>query len=162
MLSQQQLDRYVGKSIGEICPNAYTSNAESHAAHFVAHVLGYSFGPTCKMMGNGRGPAATLRVQDILVKSASVGAWSLRPGSLTPCLVFITRAARANLAAKGIARMPRTHVGIFFRGFIWHYSNRLQQVVKEMPSQFSLYYPAPDNAMFYGSLPDGVPPSMQA
>lgn len=153
MVTQQQLDGYVGKSMREICPNAYAADAETHAAHFVAHALGYSFGVTCRMVGTGTGPAATLRVQEILAKSGAVGAWSLRPGSLTPCLVFISRAARVNLAPKAMAKMPRTHVGIFLGGFIWHYSNRLHQVVKETPSQFSLYYPAPDNAMFYGSLP---------
>ena len=161
MITQPQLDGFVGKSIGEICPNARTSDAETHAAHFVAHVFGYSFGVTCRMMGKGSGPAATLGVQDILAKCSSVGAWSLRPGSLTPCLVFITRAARVNFAAKGQAKMPRTHVGIFAGGFIWHYSNRLHRVVKETPAQFSLYYPPPDNAMFYGSPPPGLPPSMR-
>jgi hypothetical protein len=38
-------------------------------------------------------------------------------------------------------------------GFIWHYWSSRHQVIRETPSQFKLHYPAPDNAMFYGSLP---------
>jgi hypothetical protein len=153
MITQQQLDGYLGKAIGEICPNAYTSTADNHCAHFVAHVLGYQFGVTCRMMGNGKGVGATLRVQELFPKCPSVGVWSLRPASLSTCLVFITRAANVNLAGKVMANVPRKHVGILFGGFIWHYSNSQQQVVKQTPSQFAFHYPSPDNAMFYGSLP---------
>jgi hypothetical protein len=153
MITQQQLDGYLGKAIGEICPNAYASTADNHCAHFVAHALGYKFGVTCQMMGNGKGVGATLRVQELFPKCPSVGVWSLRPAALTTCLVFITRAANVNLAGKVMANVPRKHVGILFGGFIWHYSNSQQQVVKQTPSQFALHYPSPDNAMFYGSLP---------
>ena len=153
MITQQQLDGYLGKCISDICQNGYTSNADNHCAHFVAHVLGYQFGATCKMMGTGKGPAANLRVQEIFPKCASVGAWSLRPATLNPCLVFITRASNVNLATKVMANVPRKHIGIFLGGFIWHYSNARDQVVKQTPAQFALHYPKPDNAMFYGSLP---------
>jgi len=153
MITQQQLDAYLGQSIGQICPNGYSSTADNHCAHFVAHVLGYSFGVTCRMMGGGRGPAATLRVQELFPKCPSVGPWSMRPKALTSCLVFMTRAANVNLAGKVMANVPRKHVGIFFNGFIWHYSNSRQQVVKQTPAQFALHYAPPDNAMFYGSMP---------
>jgi len=153
MITQQQLDSYVGKTIAEICPNGYASAADNHCAHFVSHVLGYTFGVTCQMMAGGRGPAATLRVQEVFPRCPAVGAWSLRPGSLQPCLVFITRASNVNLASKVMANVPRKHIGIFFNGFIWHYSNARTQVVRQTPAQFSTHYPSPDNAMFYGSLP---------
>ena len=153
MITQQQLDAYLGKSIGEICRNGYSSVADNHCAHFVAHVLGYSFGVTCRMMGNGRGDAATLRVQELFPRCKAVGVWSLRPASLQSCLVFMTRSGNVNLSSKVMANVPRKHVGIFLKGFIWHYSNSRQQVVRQTPSQFSIHYPSPDNAMFYGSLP---------
>ena len=153
MITQHQLDDYVGKSIGEICQNGYTSSADNHCAHFVAHVLGYHFGVTCQIMGNGKGIGASLRVQEIFPKCPSVGVWSLRPASLQACLVFILRASNVNLAGKIMANVPRKHVGIFMRGFVWHYSNSLGKVVKQTPSQFAGHYPAPDNSMFYGSLP---------
>ena len=72
------------------------------------------------------------------------------------CLAFITKASNVNLAAKKMVNVPRKHIGIYASGFIYHYSNSRQQVVKQTPSQFSLHYPAPDNAMFYGTLPPGV------
>jgi hypothetical protein len=44
-------------------------------------------------------------------------------------------------------------VGIFIGGEIWHYSNKLDKVVKQTPAEFVNHYPAPDNAMFYGDMP---------
>jgi hypothetical protein len=153
MITQQQLSGYLGKSIKDICQNGYTDAADNHCAHFVAHVLGYEFGVTCKMMGTGKGPAANLRVQELFPRCKLVGVWSLRPASLSSCLAFITRASNVNLSTKVMTNVPRKHVGIYLGGSVWHYSNRQQKVVKETPSQFALHYPAPDNAMFYGSLP---------
>jgi hypothetical protein len=153
MITQSQLSAFVGKSIAQVCPNGYASDADSHSAHFVSHVLGYNFGVTCQMMGSGRGPAASLRVQEVFAHCARVGVWGLRPATLSVCLVFITRAASVNLAGKVMAQVPRKHVGIFLGGFVWHYSTGQGKVVKQTPAQFSLHYPAPDNAMFYGSLP---------
>jgi hypothetical protein len=153
MITPHQLSPYLGKSIAQICQNGYTSDAENHCAHFVAHALDYRFGLTCLVLGTPRGAAATTRVEDLLLRCARVGVWALRPASLTTCLVFMTGASNINLAVKGIANVQRRRVGIFVGGFVWHYSNTQQQVVRQMPTQFSQYYPAPDNAMFYGSLP---------
>ena len=153
MITQHQLTGYLGKSIADICQNGYTSSHDNHCAHFVSHVLGYTFGVTCKMMGTGNGPAATLRVQELFPRCPSVGVWSLRNASLHTCLVFITRASNVNLAGKVMANVPRKQVGIFLGGAVWHYSNREHKVVKQTPAQFARHYPAPDNAMFYGSLP---------
>ncbi len=151
VITAQRLDSYLGKSIGAICQNGYASHGDN-SAHFVSHVLGYTFGVTCQMVGNGRGPAATIRVQELFSRCKAVGVWRLRPASLQPCLVFVTRAANVNLAAKSMSNAPRKHVGIHVNGFIWHYSDSQQAVIKETPSQFALYYSSPDNAMFYGSL----------
>ena len=101
----------------------------------------------------GKGPAANLRVQELFPKCLSVGVWSLRPMPLITCLAFITKASNVNLAAKTMANVPRKHVGIYVGGFIYHYSNSQQKVVKQTPSQFALHYPSPHNAMFYGSMP---------
>src|SRR5690242_2491790 len=93
VITQPLLDGYLGKSIGAICQNGYNSNHDNHCAHFVSHVLGYTFGTTCQLMGTGKGPAANLRVQEVFPKCPAVGVWSLRPATLPPCLVFITRAS---------------------------------------------------------------------
>jgi len=153
VITQSQLDSYLGKSIGAICQNGYADDHDNHCAHFVSHVLGYTFGVTCQMMGNGRGTGATLRVQELFPKCKSVGVWSLRPSSFSTCLVFISRASNVNLAGKVMANVPRKHIGIYLNGFIWHYSNSRHQVIKETPSQFKRHYPSPDNAMFYGTFP---------
>jgi hypothetical protein len=153
MITQQQLSAYLGRCIADICPNGYTNDADNHCAHFVGHALGYRFGLTCQMMGTARGASASLRVQEIFPRCPKVGVWSLRPASLAPCLVFITRASNVNLAGKVMANVPRKHIGIFLDGFVWHYSNSQRKVVRQTPAQFSLHYPSPDNAMFYGSLP---------
>jgi len=153
MITPPQLDAYLGKSIDSICQNGYTAHGDNQSAHFVSHVLGYRFGVTCQMMGSSGGPAATIRVQELFLRCKSVGVWSLRPASLSACLVFMTRASHVNLAARITSNVPRRQVGIYMNGFIWHYSSSRQQVIKETPSQFKLHYPSPDNAMFYGSLP---------
>lgn len=153
MVTEQQLSRFLGKSIADICRNGYTNDADNHCAHFVSHALGYGFGVTCQMMGSPIGPAANLRVQEIFPRCARLGVWSLRPASLSVCLVFMARAGNVNLAGKAMANVPRKHIGIFLGGFVWHYSNSQRKVVKETPAQFSNHYMAPDNAMFYGSLP---------
>lgn len=153
MVTHQQLDGYLGKSISQICQNGYASQNDNHCAHFVAHVLGYQDGMTCRIMGTGRAPGASIRVQEIFAKCRSVGVWSLRPASLTACLVFITAVANVNLSTRTINNVPRKHVGIFLGGMIWHYSNSQSKVVKQTPAQFARHYPAPDNAMFFGSMP---------
>jgi hypothetical protein len=153
MITQQQLDTYLDKSIADICLNGYTNAADNHCAHFVSHVLKYEFGATCRMMGNGKAAGANLRVQEIFPRCGRVGVWALRPTPLQTCLVFITKASNVNLANKVMANVPRKHIGIYFNGLIWHYSNSRDRVVKQTPSQFAQHYPAPDNAMFYGTLP---------
>jgi len=153
MITVPELDAHLGKHIRDICGNAYAGDNDNHCAHFVSHVLGYHFGVTCQTMGNGNVPGATLRVQELFPRCHSVGAWSLRPASLKSCLVFITRASNVNLATRSMANVPRKHVGIFLDGFIWHYSNSQQRVVKQLPAQFAYHYPSPDNAMFFGTLP---------
>lgn len=151
VITTSQLDGYLGKSIGTLCQNGAASHGDN-SAHFVSHVLGYSFGVTCQMVGSGRGPAATLRVEEVFSRCKAVGVWRLRPASLQPCLVFVTRASNVNLAGKTMSSAVRKRVGIYASGFIWHYSDKRQAVIKETPSQFVRYFASPDTSMFYGSL----------
>ncbi len=149
----QMLTGFLGKHIKDICPNKYVSNSDNHCAHFVSHVMGYAFGVTCRTMGQANGPGANIRVQEVFPKCPQVGTWATRPASLTKCLVFITNSANVKLSGKTLHNVPRKHIGIFCADLIWHYSNSQQQVVKQTPEQFSHHYPAPDNAMFYGTFP---------
>ena len=152
MITVEQLNGFLGKHISDICENDFTKDSDNHCAHFVSHVLGYTFGVTCRTMGHGEGLAANLRVQEIFPRCTSVGTWDTRPTSVTSCLVFITKDSNVNLKTKVMANVPRKHIGIFLNGSIWHYSNTQGKVVKQTPSEFSNHYPSPHNTMFFGAL----------
>ncbi len=154
MVTAAKLNQYLSLHIRDICPVGFRSDRDNHCAHFVSHVLGLSFGATCRTMVSGSGPAASIRVQEIFGRCWDVGAWSNLPSPLLAGLVFITNAANVNLETKRMNNVPRKHVGIFFGGSreIWHYSNRRCQVVRQTPTAFSAHYAAPDNAMFWGSV----------
>src|SRR5262249_34131268 len=124
----------------------------NHCAHFVSHVLGLKFGATCYMLGAGKVPGANVRVQEVFGRCAKVGAWSPESTKMDMCLVFITNAGNVKLAQRVLNNVPRKHMGIYTTSFIWHYSNTLRQVVKQSPEEFSKHYPAPDNAMFFGTI----------
>ncbi|HWO14448.1 MAG TPA: hypothetical protein VNN80_33310 [Polyangiaceae bacterium] len=157
MLTAADLNAYVGLHIRDICPNRYQNDADNHCAHFVSHVLGLRFGATCAQM-TGRvamGTDANIRVHEIFARCPSAGTWDNLPFPLFVGLAFVTNAAHVNVRTKVMNNVPRKHIGIFLGGGadIWHYSNSRRQVVTQPPSQFMNHYPAPDNAMFWGSLP---------
>jgi len=92
MVTVQTLDSYLGKHIRDICGNGYVNDSDNHCAHFVSHVLNLKFGATCHMLGNGKGPAANVRVQEVFGRCSKAGTWESRASTLPMCLVFITNA----------------------------------------------------------------------
>lgn len=155
MLTLATLNSYLGLHIRDICPVGFASDNDNHCAHFVSHVLGLSFGMTCRAMVSGFGAEASIRVQEIFARCLSVGAWADLPYPLFSGLAFITNASNVNLRTKTMTNVPRKHVGVFFGATtdIWHYSNSRRQVVRQQPSAFSNHYAAPDNARFWGAVP---------
>jgi hypothetical protein len=155
MLTEAILQGYLGKHIADICTIGYTSDSDNHCAHFVSHVLGFQFGATCRTMRRGTGTPGSIRVHEVFARCLSVGPWDQLPVPLFWGLVFITNARNVTLAKKTMQNVPRKHIGIFYGGMrtIYHYSNSRRQVVSQTPEQFSHHYPAPDNAMFWGSAP---------
>ncbi len=155
--NQLLLNTYLGRPIAEICLNGYANAADNHGAHFVSHVMGYGWGLTCVTLRGGprrgTGFGANIRVHEIFPHCLNVGKWARRPATMTSCLVFITKASNVKVTKKTMNNVPRKHVGIYLSGLIYHYSNSQHRVIQETPEQFSHHYPAPDNAMFYGSLP---------
>ena len=117
VITQPQLDGYLGKSIGAICQNGYADDHDNHCAHFVSHALGYNFGVTCQMMGNGKGPAATLASRSCSRNASPSACGRSGPSSLSTCLVFMTRASNVNLAGKVMSQRRRanTSASIFER-----------------------------------------------
>ena len=153
LANQLILGTYLGKTIGEICPNGYANDADNHGAHFVSHAMGYGFGVTCLTLRRGSGFGANIRVQEIFPRCPTVGSWDSRPVTMTTCLAFVANASNVDVANKVMTNAPGKHVGIYLSGLIYHYSNVQHQVVQQTPEQFSHHYAGPDNAMFYGSLP---------
>ncbi len=153
MLDATTLNGYLGKHISEICGLGYASDSDNHCAHFVGHVLGLRFGATCATMSRGSGTPASIRVQELFAHCTEVGAWGGLPERVTDGLVFITHAGNVHLASRKMDNVPRKHVGIFLGATrdIWHYSNSRHQVVTQTPEEFSHHYPAPHNAMFWGT-----------
>lgn len=158
-MSKVKLDGYLNKHISEICGVGYNKNSDNHCAHFVSHVLGLNFGFTCGMMVHSSQSAGSIRVQEIFPKCKQVGSWDTLSDSLECGLVFITRASNVNIQDKTMLNVPRKHVGIFYGKEIkrvWHYSNSRNRVVSQSIEEFSYHYRAPDNALFWGSFPEGI------
>jgi hypothetical protein len=157
LANQSLLSTYLSRTIGEICPNHYANHADNHGAHFVSHAMGYGWGMTCVILRGGprrgTGFGANIRVHEIFPHCRTVGKWASRPATMTSCLVFITKASNVSVTKKTMKNAPRKHIAIYLSGLIYHYSNIQHRVVFETPEQFSHHYPAPDDAMFYGSLP---------
>ncbi len=145
------LQKYEGKHIKDICGNAYHNDSDNHCAHFVSHVLGFSFGLTCKGMTGKGTKGASLRVHELFAKCPEVG--KLADCKAAACLVFITKAGNVNLAQKVMSNVPQKHVGVYVDGTIWHYSNGRRMVVSQTPEAFSKHYPGAGFALFYGVFP---------
>ncbi len=153
-ITEGTLVAHLGEHISRICAVGYAADSDNHCAHFVSHMLGYRFGATCATMAHGSGTPASIRVQDLFSHCLQAAAWDARPVPLLWGLVFITNASNVHLAQQRMDNVPRKHVGIYFNyGRIYHYSNSRRQVVSQTPAEFSRHYPAPDNAMFWGSAP---------
>lgn len=153
MLTRAVLDGNLTKRIDRICPLGYANASDNHCAHFVSHVLGFSFGFTCGQMVRGTGAKACIRVHEVFSRCPVVGVWEAKPIVLITCLIFITKASNVNLAARAMENVPRKHVGIYFDNLVWHYSNTREQVVNQTLAEFGNHYPSPHNSLFYGQIP---------
>jgi len=147
------LQQLVGKHIKYICNNDYTTNSDSHCAHFVSHVLGFKFGYTCdKQVRNPSvKPGASIKAQEVFSKCLKVGHWSDRPSGVIRYLAFATTATRVNLTNKIMPNIREKHVGIFYQGHIYHYDNKLNMVLQVSPDKFGRHYGSKTN-VFYGTI----------
>jgi len=152
MVTAADLNKFLEKNISDICTNGYTKAEDNHCAHFVGHVLEYTFGYTCKAATNGKGSAANLRVHEVFGRCPAVGRWDDRPADLKTCLAFVTAKSNVQVANKLMANVPKKHIGIFIDGTIWHYSNANHKVMKQDPDEFSHHYSGPDIELFYGKM----------
>jgi hypothetical protein len=105
-VTEDQLKAALGKHIREFCGAGFTSDGENHCAHFVSHILGFTFGATCTMMGKNHGDAANIRVQEIFPRCSKVGSWSTLPTPFLWGLVFIGNPGNVNVEAKKMTAVP--------------------------------------------------------
>lgn len=160
-IDKTHLDAYLGLNITEICNNGFTCNEQQHCAHFVAHAIGYDGGYTCQTHMGGDHPAGNLRVHEIFHACPQVGKLEDAPTD-RPVLLFITQECFVDLNALQMVRQPKRHMGFFFEGMIYHYSNKvgnkkvIQQSVEEFCKYFENLYGAPQ-ALFYGLFPGESP-----
>jgi hypothetical protein len=145
------LDALKGKHIREICGNGYVDDNDNHCAHFVSHVMGFTFGATCRMMSSGTAAGACIRVHELFAMCPEVGAWDTR--TATSCLAFVTDRSNVDLRRRRMSNVPRKHVGIYLSGTIWHYSNAQTKVVTQVPDEFAHHYPGAGIALFWGTFP---------
>lgn len=154
-----KLPDYVGKPIGSICSN-FTDDDQNMCAHFVSHVLGFSFGYNCRAhSGKEISPAASIRVQEVFARCASVGAWSSKPADLAQGLIFVTtRHNQVDLHTKTFGNIPKKHVGIFIGDQVFHYSNNHRQVMQMDLNTFQTYMTKSygEISTYYGSFPAGT------
>jgi|HubBroStandDraft_1064217.scaffolds.fasta_scaffold03954_2 hypothetical protein len=154
-IAASTLDAYLGKSIGQICGNRYTTPHESHCAHFVCHALEIKIGTLCgDMQWKTRHTAATLRVNELYNGLANRGPWDQRPSKSKTQIVFVIR--KAYMTHNIMQLVDQKHVGIYLNGAVYNYSNSHHRVVKDESDQafykkFDELYAGDDIALYYGA-----------
>ncbi|MDH5833398.1 hypothetical protein [Luteimonas kalidii] len=154
------LSATVGKSIDAFCGNKFTAADQNHCAHFVSHALEIEAGYTCRTHTGRSTRGAALRVHELFATCPRVGEWTSSEGDSH--LVFVTDRANVDLDKHSMRNVPKKHVGIFWGGQIYHYSNTRDLVVQETPQRFLARFQASyggNQALFFGGLPfavDGV------
>ncbi len=151
------LQDYVGKSIGDICSNGFSTSKQNHCAHFVSHVLGIKLGMLCgDMTWETRKTGASIRCDELYNQLRSKGEWKDKPALADGLLIFVTSAA--NVRNGLMTNHPKKHVGIHFGGQVFNFSNSKSQVVVDhsvdaFHNRFKLNYGGKDISLFFGAFP---------
>jgi hypothetical protein len=154
LTTEPNIAAYVGKSIGDICENHYNTTHQNHCAHFVSHALSIQLPILCgDMKFETRHTGATIRCHELFNQLVDRGTWNKRPKGRSPLLIFIISAAqvRNNI----MHNVPQKHVGIYFSGPVYNYSNMHQKVVTDQSvdaffKQIDNLYTADDISLYYG------------
>ena len=149
------LENALGKSIAQICDGRFHSPTSNHCAHFVSHITGIDFLYHCRAFKGGNGTPANIRVQEIFAECPLVGNWSDVDSNIEQ-LVFVTKISNVDLAAKKMRNVPQKHIGIYSQGFVYHYSNSANEVVKWTPDTFLAEFEAiysGTQGLFFGTFP---------
>lgn len=145
----------LGKDISQICNGRFHKKSDNHCAHYVSHAAGFDFSFNCKEFRGGNGTPANIRVHEVFSECPKVGKWGDADLSKEQ-LVFVTKISNVDLANKKMRNVPQKHIGIFADGFVYHYSNSRDEVVKWSPDKFLREFDriySGRQGLFFGLLP---------
>ena len=148
------LEDIVGKTISDFCGRGYTASDTNHCAHFVSHVMDLEFPTTCWGKGN-KANGANIRVHEIFAQCPKVGEWENADLDRRQ-LIFVTNKSNVNIEKKQIKNVREKHVGIYENGFIYHYANKKDKVVKQTVDEFFNYFQenySGELGLFFGHIP---------
>ena len=159
-LPRPVLEGYVGQTVDQICDCGFgrPGDEHNHCAHFVSHVMGYTFGAVCTQMvrrtpaNEGRG--RTIRVNDIFNNCPVRGTWDSKPETLHHCLIFaVHRQGVLATTPVTISSQRRKHVGIYLNGSCYNYhNNRNEGVRSDGVDRFRTLY-GRGTRVFYAEFP---------
>ena len=155
-ITASALNDFVGKSIGEICNNHYDDVHQNHCAHFVSHALDLKMGMLCgDVKFETRHSGASIRCNEIYNNLIATGPWNERPTFADGILIFVISAR--NIRNGKMIDVPQKHVGIFFAGSVYNYSNAHHKVVRDSTvdqfhNKFKHLYAGGDISLYFGSL----------
>ena len=151
-----KLEAALGKRISEVCDGEFHSSSDNHCAHFVGHIAALGFSYNCREFKGGNGSPANIRVHEIFSECPKVGHW--RDADVnSEQLVFVTKTSNVDLHNKTMVNVPQKHIGIFANGFIYHYSNSQNKVVKWTPTKFLNTFEAiysGTQGLYFGTFPE--------
>ena len=141
-----ELDFMVNDHISDICNSSLAKiNSQNHCAHFVSHALNiHKKGSadcktfTYKDKHNPAVKSSYIRVNDIFNNCKKRGEWNRSLACDSYLLIFATRQSNidTNKTPPVMQDHPVKHIGIYHNGYVWHYSNTLRQVKKDLLTEW--------------------------
>jgi len=136
VMNATSLDAFKDKVIKDICPLGFTTG--NHCAHFVGHVLKLNSstktGLTCDQMlphpTKFPNAGSCIRANELFNACKVINA-----AKESGCLIYITLASNIDADGK-MGNIPQKHVGIYFQGEVWNYSNDAGKVLREKVADF--------------------------
>jgi hypothetical protein len=156
-VSLASLSAYVGKPIADICSNGFSSPSQNHCAHFVSHALDLQIGMLCgDMTWATKKTGASIRCDELFNGLSATGPWEEKPEVDDGLLIFVLSAR--NVLNGRMLNTPQKHVGIFFSGQVFNFSNGQHKVVIDVSveafhNKFKHSYAGNDISLFYGVAP---------
>lgn len=141
-----ELDFMLSEHISKICPSSLAKiNSQNHCAHFVSHALKIHKKGTadCKTFSfqdknNPAVKSSFIRVNELFNNCKKRRKWDQASSCDSYRLIFATRESNIDItkAPPVMKDHPVKHIGIYFNGYVWHYSNTLRQVKKDLLTEW--------------------------